>query len=157
HRLSVVHQQIRQQRPDLDAGHGDRLAGRRPHGERSEHAESHGATVAVSKPAAARKDHWGQSGGDQQEKEPPMITAGRREWLGLAAPAPPTLPSALDFSVLFLPLPHLGAALHAGPTQLLWITDGYGFIVAAFLVTMGTLGDRIGRRRLLMIGAAAFG
>src|SRR5258707_3975973 len=41
-------------------------------------------------------------------------------------------------------------------TQLLWIVDIYGFILAGFLVTMGTLGDRIGRRRLLMLGAAGF-
>jgi DHA2 family multidrug resistance protein-like MFS transporter len=84
-------------------------------------------------------------------------TAGGREWLGLAVLALPTLLLALDFSVLFLALPHLGADLGASGTQLLWIMDSYGFMVAGFLVTMGTLGDRIGRRRLLMIGAAAFG
>ena len=49
------------------------------------------------------------------------------------------------------------ADLHPTGTQLLWIIDGYGFTVAGALVTMGTLGDRIGRRRLLMFGAAAFG
>jgi MFS family permease len=47
--------------------------------------------------------------------------------------------------------------LRPSSTQLLWITDIYGFMVAGFLITMGTLGDRIGRRRLLLIGAAAFG
>src|SRR6266511_3604484 len=41
--------------------------------------------------------------------------------------------------------------------QLEWITDIYGFMVAGFLITMGTLGDRIGRRRLLLLGATAFG
>jgi DHA2 family multidrug resistance protein-like MFS transporter len=87
----------------------------------------------------------------------PPTPAGRREWLGLAVLALPTLLLSLDFSVLFLALPHLGADLGASETQLLWIMDGYGFMVAGFLITMGTLGDRIGRRRLLMIGAAAFG
>jgi DHA2 family multidrug resistance protein-like MFS transporter len=85
------------------------------------------------------------------------VRAGRREWIGLAVLALPTLLLALDFSVLFLALPHLSADLAAGSTQILWIQDIYGFMVAGFLVTMGTLGDRIGRRRLLLMGALAFG
>jgi len=84
-------------------------------------------------------------------------TATRREWLGLAVLALPALLASLDMSVLFLALPHLAADLHAGSTQQLWILDSYGFLLAGFLVTMGTLGDRIGRRRLLMIGGSAFG
>ena len=83
--------------------------------------------------------------------------AGRREWIGLAVLALPTLLLALDLSVLYLALPHLSTDLGASSVEQLWITDIYGFMVAGFLVTMGTLGDRIGRRRLLMIGAAAFG
>ncbi|WP_298332411.1 MFS transporter [Haloactinopolyspora sp.] len=83
--------------------------------------------------------------------------AGRREWIGLAVLALPTLLLSLDMSVLYLALPHLTADLAPSSTQLLWITDIYGFMVAGFLITMGTLGDRIGRRKLLMIGAAAFG
>ncbi|SFB36521.1 MFS transporter, DHA2 family, multidrug resistance protein [Amycolatopsis marina] len=83
--------------------------------------------------------------------------AGAREWAGLAVLALPTLLLSLDVSVLFLALPHLSADLGASPTQSLWIMDIYGFMIAGFLVTMGTIGDRIGRRRLLLIGAAAFG
>ena len=83
--------------------------------------------------------------------------AGRREWMGLAVLALPTLLLSLDMSVLYLALPHLAADLAPSSSQLLWIMDGYGFMVAGFLVTMGTLGDRIGRRRLLLIGATAFG
>ncbi len=83
--------------------------------------------------------------------------AGRQEWLGLAVLAMPTLLLALDMSVLYLALPHLAADLGPSSTQLLWIMDVYGFMIAGFLITMGTLGDRIGRRRLLLIGAAAFG
>jgi DHA2 family multidrug resistance protein-like MFS transporter len=82
--------------------------------------------------------------------------ATRREWLGLAVLALPTLLSAMDFSVLFLALPHLSADLRPSSGQLLWITDIYGFMVAGFLVTMGALGNRIGQRRLLMTGAGAF-
>lgn len=82
--------------------------------------------------------------------------AGRREWIGLAVLALPTLLVALDIGALFLALPHLSADLGASGTQQLWITDIYGFLLAGFLITMGTLGDRIGRRKLLLIGAAAF-
>jgi DHA2 family multidrug resistance protein-like MFS transporter len=82
--------------------------------------------------------------------------AGRREWIGLALIALPCAVYAMDLTVLNLALPAISAELHPSPSQLLWIVDIYGFLVAGFLITMGTLGDRIGRRRLLLIGAAAF-
>ncbi|MFF8957724.1 MFS transporter [Streptomyces sp. NPDC014894] len=89
------------------------------------------------------------------ESAPPK--AGAREWAGLAVLALPTLLLALDQSVLFLALPHLAESLNPTGAQTLWIMDVYGFMMAGFLVTMGTLGDRIGRRRLLMTGAFAVG
>ncbi len=82
--------------------------------------------------------------------------AGRREWIGLAVLALPTLLLSLDLSVLILAIPNVTADLHPSSSQMLWIVDIYGFSVAGLLVTMGNLGDRIGRRRLLMIGAAMF-
>jgi DHA2 family multidrug resistance protein-like MFS transporter len=82
--------------------------------------------------------------------------AGRREWIGLAVIALPCLVYAMDLTVLNLALPALSEELKPTSSQLLWIIDIYGFLVAGFLITMGTLGDRIGRRRLLLIGAAAF-
>ncbi|MEK9803622.1 MAG: MFS transporter, partial [Curvibacter sp.] len=82
--------------------------------------------------------------------------AGRREWIGLALIALPCAVYAMDLTVLNLALPAISADLHPTPSQLLWMIDIYGFLVAGFLITMGTLGDRIGRRRLLLIGAAAF-
>lgn len=85
------------------------------------------------------------------------IGAGRREWIGLAVLALPTLLLSVDVSVLYLALPHLSTDLGASGTQQLWIMDIYGFMIAGFLITMGTLGDRIGRRRLLLTGAALFG
>jgi DHA2 family multidrug resistance protein-like MFS transporter len=93
----------------------------------------------------------------QQETTAAPPRAGRREWIGLAVLALPALLVALDIGVLFLALPHLSAELEASGTEQLWITDTYGFLLAGLLVTMGSLGDRIGRRRLLLIGAAAFG
>jgi len=64
---------------------------------------------------------------------------------------------SMDLTVLNLAVPSLSAGLKPSSTQLLWIVDIYGFSVAGLLITMGTLGDRIGRRRLLLLGAAAFG
>ena len=83
--------------------------------------------------------------------------ATRREWLGLAVIALPCLLYSMDLTVLNLAVPQLSADLKPSAAQLLWIVDIYGFMVAGSLITMGTLGDRIGRRKLLLIGAAAFG
>src|ERR687897_1700580 len=83
--------------------------------------------------------------------------AGRREWIGLSVLALACVLYAMDLTVLNLAVPEISADLKPSSTQLLWIVDIYGFLVAGFLITMGTLGDRIGRRRLLLIGAAAFG
>jgi DHA2 family multidrug resistance protein-like MFS transporter len=76
------------------------------------------------------------------ENAPPL--AGRREWTGLAVLALACLLYAMDLTVLHLAVPAISEDLRPSSTQLLWITDIYGFMVAGFLVTMGTLGDRIG-------------
>ncbi|MGE0802166.1 MAG: MFS transporter [Lautropia sp.] len=99
-----------------------------------------GATDPIGKVAAAAKP----------------ARAGRRAWIGLAVLALPCFLYSMDLTVLNLALPRLATALNPSAGQLLWIVDIYGFFVAASLITMGTLGDRIGRRRLLLIGAAAF-
>jgi MFS transporter, DHA2 family, multidrug resistance protein len=87
----------------------------------------------------------------------PPARAGRREWIGLSVLALACLMYVMDLTVLHLAIPSISADLKPSSAQLLWIIDIYGFMVAGFLVTMGTLGDRIGRRRLLLIGATAFG
>ena len=83
--------------------------------------------------------------------------AGRREWIGLAVLALGALLYVMDLTVLHLAVPAISADLRPSSAQLLWIIDIYGFFVAGSLITMGTLGDRIGRRRLLLAGATAFG
>jgi DHA2 family multidrug resistance protein-like MFS transporter len=83
--------------------------------------------------------------------------AGRREWIGLAVLALGTMLYSMDLTVLHLAVPALSEDLQPSSAQLLWIVDIYGFMLAGSLITMGTLGDRIGRRRLLLIGAATFG
>jgi DHA2 family multidrug resistance protein-like MFS transporter len=83
--------------------------------------------------------------------------AGRREWIGLGVLSLACVLYVMDLTVLHLAIPAISADLRPTSAELLWIIDIYGFLVAGSLITMGTLGDRIGRRRLLMIGAAAFG
>ncbi|MBX9862508.1 MAG: MFS transporter [Hyphomicrobium sp.] len=83
--------------------------------------------------------------------------ATRRDWIGLAVLALPCILYSMDLTVLHLAVPQIASALKPSSSALLWIVDIYGFMVAGTLITMGTLGDRIGRRRLLLIGAAAFG
>lgn len=82
--------------------------------------------------------------------------AGRREWIALATLCLPLLIVSMDVSVLFFAVPFIAADLQPSATQLLWIFDIYGFVLAGLLLTMGAIGDRIGRRRLLLIGAVAF-
>lgn len=90
------------------------------------------------------------------EREAP-VKATRRDWIGLAVIAIPCLIYSMDLTVLHLAVPQISAEFKPSAAQLLWIVDVYGFMVAGALVTMGTLGDRIGRRKVLLIGAAAFG
>ncbi|MFC4128734.1 MFS transporter [Nocardia rhizosphaerae] len=92
--------------------------------------------------------------------EPALPTAavgGRRAWLGLGVLLLPVLLVSMDISVLFLAMPTLTADLDPSASQQLWILDIYGFMLAGLLITMGNLGDRIGRRNILLLGAAVFG
>ncbi|MER6713388.1 MFS transporter [Streptomyces sp. NPDC006386] len=90
-------------------------------------------------------------------KAHPPALAGRREWTALGVLMLPLLLVSMDVSVLYFAIPAISADLEPSATQQLWIFDIYGFVLAGLLMTMGALGDRIGRRRLLLIGAAAFG
>ncbi|PBC61057.1 MFS transporter [Streptomyces sp. Tue6028] len=83
--------------------------------------------------------------------------AGRREWTALGVLMLPLLLVSMDVSVLYFAIPAISADLEPSGTQQLWIFDIYAFVLAGLLMTMGSLGDRIGRRKLLLIGAAAFG
>ena len=87
----------------------------------------------------------------------PFPKAGRREWVGLGVLTLACLLYVMDLTVLHLAVPALSADLQPSSAQLLWIIDIYGFFIDGSLSTMVTLGDRIGRRRLLLFGAAAFG
>ncbi|MFI1464937.1 MFS transporter [Nocardia carnea] len=88
---------------------------------------------------------------------PTRTSASPRDWAGMAVLVLPALLASMDLSVLFMASPSISADLNPTAGQLLWIMDIYGFMMAGLLITMGSLGDRIGRRRLLIIGALAFG
>jgi DHA2 family multidrug resistance protein-like MFS transporter len=83
--------------------------------------------------------------------------AGRREWTALGVLMLPLLLVSMDVSVLYFAIPAISADLEPSGTQQLWIFDIYAFVLAGLLMTMGSLGDRIGRRKLLLFGAVAFG
>src|SRR6266508_3473521 len=167
-------QQIGQQRTDLQVRDLDRLPVRPPHRQRTEHSETHSShrtrgarRSTVRRPSADRARLSADWTADVVTNDRVMclvhanailgLRAGRREWIGLAVLTLPCLLYAMDLTVLNLAVPHLSADLRPSSVQLLWIVDVYGFLVAGLLITMGTLGDRIGRRRLLLAGAAAFG
>lgn len=82
--------------------------------------------------------------------------AGRREWLALTALILPVLLVAVDNTVLSFAMPSISLEFNTSGTTLLWIIDSYPLVLAGLLVAMGSFGDRFGRRRLLMIGAAGF-
>ncbi|MCT1602031.1 MFS transporter [Kocuria sp. p3-SID1433] len=80
----------------------------------------------------------------------------RSAWIGLAALMLPVLTVAVTTTTLSFALPDIAADLRPTGTQLLWVVDIYPLILAGLLIPMGTVGDHIGRRRLLMIGAVGF-
>lgn len=82
--------------------------------------------------------------------------AGRKEWIALCVLCLPLMIVSMDVSVLFFAAPAIAADLRPTATEQLWIFDVYGFVLAGLLLTMGAVGDRIGRRRLLMIGTVGF-
>ena len=80
------------------------------------------------------------------------LGADRRMWWGLAVLTLPVLLVSMDFSVLYLAIPAITDAIEPTAAQQLWILDIYGFLIAGLLITMGNVGDRIGRRRILLAG-----
>jgi DHA2 family multidrug resistance protein-like MFS transporter len=81
----------------------------------------------------------------------------RRRWAGLFVLVLAVLLLAVDVTVLVLAVPALTADLGATATETLWIGDIYSLTIAGLLVVMGSVADRVGRKRLLLLGAAGFG
>lgn len=80
-----------------------------------------------------------------------------RRWLALAVLVVPVLLTSMDISILYMAVPAITADLAPTTGQTLWILDAYGFLLAGLLITAGNVGDRIGRRRLLLLGSGLFG
>lgn len=87
----------------------------------------------------------------------PGPRAGRKEWTALGVLMLPLALVSMDVSVLYFAIPSISQDLEPSATQQLWILDMYGFVLAGLLIPMGALGDRIGRRRLVLMGAVLFG
>ena len=87
----------------------------------------------------------------------PIHRATAREWAALGVLTLAVVLLAIDGTVLALAVPALTADLAPTATQVLWIGDVYSFALAGLLVTMGNVADRIGRKRLLLVGSVAFG
>ncbi|WP_016932194.1 MFS transporter [Rhodococcus sp. R1101] len=88
--------------------------------------------------------------------EPTVTKAAARDWVALAVLMLPVLLVSVDNTVLAFALPGISSALQPTAAQQLWIIDIYPLVLAGLLVAMGSLGDRIGRRRLLLVGATGF-
>lgn len=88
---------------------------------------------------------------------PLVPRAGRKEWTALGVLMLPLALVSMDVSILYFAIPSISQDLEPSATQQLWILDMYGFALAGLLIPMGTLGDRIGRRSLVLCGAAVFG
>jgi DHA2 family multidrug resistance protein-like MFS transporter len=89
--------------------------------------------------------------------EEPRVLATRKQWFALAVLMLPTLLVSIDNTVLSFALPSIARDLRPSAVAQLWIVDVYPLVLAALLVGMGNLGDRFGRRRMLLIGASGFG
>ena len=85
-----------------------------------------------------------------------MEKGPKNRWLVLVVLTSSLLVVALDATILNVALPTLAADLEPSSTELLWIVDAYGLVLAGLLVAMSGLGDRVGRRRLLVIGLGTF-
>ncbi|GHE81189.1 MFS transporter [Streptomyces longispororuber] len=92
-----------------------------------------------------------------QRTRPSEVARPPGRWLALAVLVLAVLLVAVDATVLGLATPYISEDLKPSGTQLLWIGDVYSFVIAGLLVSMGSLGDRIGRKKLLLTGAVAFG
>lgn len=80
-----------------------------------------------------------------------------RKWMILAIIVLIYLPVSIDATVLHVAIPTLSADLALTSTQMLWVIDIYSLIMAGLILPMGALGDRIGFKRLMLVGASIFG
>lgn len=88
---------------------------------------------------------------------PPPALPSRRRWAVLGVVCLSLMVLPLDTTILNVALPTLARRFHADNSGLQWIVDAYTLVLAGLLLTAGSLGDRVGRRRCLTIGLVVFG
>ncbi|MGH1564448.1 MFS transporter [Mumia sp. DW29H23] len=111
--------------------------------------------MSTTTPDRSHRTHAGS--GSRTPVAPTPARAGWRQWGALAVLMLPVLMVSMDNTVLSFALPDISSSLRPSGTALLWVVDIYALMLAGLLVAMGSLGDRIGRRRLLLVGAVGFG
>ncbi|MFD6231252.1 MFS transporter [Streptomyces sp. NPDC060232] len=85
------------------------------------------------------------------------VSGGANRWVVLAVLCVSLVLVALDATILHVAVPSVTEDLRPGPIELLWIVDAYPLVCASLLILFGTLGDRVGRRRVLLLGYGLFG
>src|SRR5205807_4092086 len=86
-----------------------------------------------------------------------MLNLGNRKWWALGALTLAVMAVGLDITVLSVALPTLAAALHASESDLQWFSSGYTLVLAAAMLPAGLLGDRYGRKKVMLVARALFG
>src|SRR5436189_1858028 len=86
-----------------------------------------------------------------------MTNLGNRKWWALGALTLAVMAVGLDGTVLSVALPTLAAALHASESDLQWFSSGYLLVLAAMMLPAGSLGDRYGRKKVMLVALALFG
>nr|WP_312854841.1 MFS transporter [Agromyces agglutinans] len=114
------------------------------------------STANEAAATAARPAARGASASAAAASEAPARRAPRRAWFALAVLMLPVLLVSVDNTVLSFALPQISRDLAPSATEQLWIVDGYPLVLAGLLVAMGSIGDRVGRRKLLLIGSIGF-
>lgn len=112
--------------------------------------------MTLSASSQVLKPTTGKAAPGKAPRQPAPASGGVRDWLALGLLMFPVLLVAVDNTALTFALPAIARSLDPSGVQLLWIVDAYALVLAGLLVAMGSLGDRIGRRRLLLIGTAGF-
>lgn len=97
------------------------------------------------------------SGSGRTAGVPRLSGGGANRWTVLIVLCVSLLFVALDTTILYVAVPSVTEDLRPGPVELLWIVDVYPLIAASLLILFGTLGDRVGRRRILLLGYGLFG
>src|SRR5690606_18094432 len=123
---------------------------------RPDRQERRGRTLAVTTPVTTTPTTTPTSPAPHASTTRGPVRGAAGRWFALAVLMLPVLLGSIDNTVLSFALPQTSESLRPSGTQLLWIIDVYPLVLAGLLVPMGSFADRVGRRRLLLVGAVGF-